>query len=98
MLGGRVAPAPWPSPGGTNRGCDPLRSGCAPARHPIPPPPYCAWTALMDATVPLGTSTAASRELNPLMRSVAAGSRGALAELYQRTSAKLFGICLRVLG
>ncbi|MGI8705108.1 MAG: sigma-70 family RNA polymerase sigma factor [Sphingomicrobium sp.] len=32
------------------------------------------------------------------MRSVAAGDRGALTNLYERTSAKLFGICVRVLG
>ena len=29
---------------------------------------------------------------------VAGGSQAALAEVYQRTSAKLFGICLRILG
>ena len=29
---------------------------------------------------------------------VAEGSQAALAEVYQRTSAKLFGICLRILG
>jgi RNA polymerase sigma-70 factor (ECF subfamily) len=43
-------------------------------------------------------SSAPGHALNPLMRSVASGNRGALAELYDRTSAKLFGICLRVLG
>jgi RNA polymerase sigma-70 factor (ECF subfamily) len=43
-------------------------------------------------------SAASSHELSPLMRSVASGNRGALAELYRRTSAKLFGICVRVLG
>lgn len=32
------------------------------------------------------------------MRSVAAGDREALADLYKRTSAKLFGICVRVMG
>ena len=52
----------------------------------------------MDASVPLVMSAASSHSLNPLMRSVAAGNRGALAELYNRTSAKLFGICVRVLG
>lgn len=43
-------------------------------------------------------SSASSHELNPLMLSVASGNRAALAELYRRTSAKLFGICVRVLG
>jgi RNA polymerase sigma-70 factor (ECF subfamily) len=52
----------------------------------------------MDASVPLVMGAASSHSLNPLMRSVAAGNRGALAELYNRTSAKLFGICVRVLG
>lgn len=33
-----------------------------------------------------------------LMRSIAAGDRAALSSLYGRTSAKLFGICLRLLG
>lgn len=44
------------------------------------------------------TSTQASRELNPLLRLVSSGDRRALAELYSRTSAKLFGICVRLLG
>lgn len=52
----------------------------------------------MTSAVPLTTSKRASHELNPVMRSVAAGDRGALSNLYERTSAKLFGICLRVLG
>lgn len=52
----------------------------------------------MDASVPMVMSAASSHALNPLMRSVASGNRGALAELYNHTSAKLFGICLRVLG
>ncbi len=36
-------------------------------------------------------------ELVPVMRSIAAGDRAALALLYERTSAKLFGICARLL-
>ena len=40
---------------------------------------------------------AASRELAPLLSGIAAGDRAALAELYQRTSAKLYGICVRLL-
>ena len=43
-------------------------------------------------------TSGASHVLNPLMRSVAAGNRGALAELYGRTSSKLYGICIRLLG
>src|SRR6476620_7861645 len=32
------------------------------------------------------------------LRKVAQGDRGALREVYQRTSAKLFGVCLRILN
>ena len=52
----------------------------------------------MDSSAPMVMNGASSHALTPLMRSVASGNRGALAELYSRTSAKLFGICLRVLG
>ena len=38
------------------------------------------------------------RELSDVLGDVASGDRNALAILYQRTSAKLYGICLRVLG
>ncbi|MEO5611939.1 MAG: sigma-70 family RNA polymerase sigma factor [Sphingomicrobium sp.] len=38
-----------------------------------------------------------SHELAPLIGSIAAGDRAALAALYQRTSAKLYGICVRLL-
>lgn len=43
-------------------------------------------------------TSAASPDLGLLMTSVASGNRGALAEVYRRTSAKLFGICIRLLG
>ncbi|HEY0165317.1 MAG TPA: sigma-70 family RNA polymerase sigma factor [Sphingomicrobium sp.] len=52
----------------------------------------------MDSPAPMVMNRASSHALTPLMHSVASGNRGALAELYSRTSAKLFGICLRVLG
>lgn len=39
-----------------------------------------------------------AHELVPLMHAVAAGDRRALADLYGRTSGKLYGICLRLLG
>ena len=44
------------------------------------------------------TNAASSRDLGPLMASVASGDRSALSELYRRTSAKLYGICVRLLG
>ena len=37
-------------------------------------------------------------ELVALLESVSRGDRGAFADLYRRTSAKLYGICLRLLG
>ncbi len=40
----------------------------------------------------------ARAELSACLHRVAKGERPALAELYQRTSAKLFGICQRILG
>lgn len=43
------------------------------------------------------TTGAGSRELVPLLRAVAGGDRPALKLLYGRTSAKLFGICVRLL-
>lgn len=69
-----------------------------PAGPPFPLPAILCIGIPMDAPVPMVMSAAASHELDPLMRSVASGNRGALAELYRRTSSKLFGICVRVLG
>jgi RNA polymerase sigma-70 factor (ECF subfamily) len=37
-------------------------------------------------------------QLSTALAAVAEGSRGALAEVYRRTSPKLFGICIRILG
>jgi RNA polymerase sigma-70 factor (ECF subfamily) len=37
-------------------------------------------------------------QLSAALARVAQGSQAALAEVYQRSSAKLFGICLRILG
>ena len=47
-----------------------------------------------------GDSEAASARagLSRALGRVAAGDEGALQEVYSRTSAKLFGICLRILG
>ena len=50
----------------------------------------------MDPAV--SSMTGGSHELDPLLRSVATGDRRALADLYRRTSAKLYGICVRLLG
>jgi RNA polymerase sigma-70 factor (ECF subfamily) len=47
---------------------------------------------------PPQSPAAREHELVPLMRAIAAGDRPALSQLYSRTSAKLYGICRRVLG
>lgn len=39
-----------------------------------------------------------SDQLSALLRATAAGDRAAFEALYVRTSAKLFGVCLRILG
>lgn len=68
----------------------------APAGHPFPLPQLLGMVRLMD---PAGHSrTRASEELNPLLRLVATGDREALGDLYGRTSPKLYGICVRLLG
>lgn len=43
-------------------------------------------------------TTLTSDELVHLLDAIARGDRGALSEVYARTSAKLYGICLRLLG
>ncbi|WP_344696379.1 sigma-70 family RNA polymerase sigma factor [Sphingomonas rosea] len=47
---------------------------------------------------PASTSSLARAELVRLLARVGAGERTALKAVYERTSAKLYGICLRVLG
>jgi RNA polymerase sigma-70 factor (ECF subfamily) len=42
--------------------------------------------------------TGGADELSPLMARIAAGDRDALRRLYDATSAKLFGVCLRILS
>ncbi len=44
------------------------------------------------------SETAPGKELADVLRAIAGGDREALSTLYSRTSAKLYGICLRVLG
>ena len=51
----------------------------------------------MDRAAIAPERAAESRELAPLLSGIAAGDRSALSTLYQRTSAKLFGICTRLL-
>lgn len=65
----------------------------APAALLFHPPAACGIGLLMDAARPRN-----AHELAPLMRAVASGDRTALADLYGRTSGKLYGICVRLLG
>ena len=51
----------------------------------------------MDRAANSPEQAAASHELAPLLRGIAAGDRSAMATLYQRSSAKLYGICIRLL-
>ena len=55
-------------------------------------------TMAMDRAPTMPPPTMASRELAPLFEAMAAGDRSALATLYKRTSAKLFGIIVRIVG
>ena len=44
------------------------------------------------------TAEAKRRELVTALQAVAGGDREALRDIYERTGAKLFGVCLRILG
>jgi RNA polymerase sigma-70 factor (ECF subfamily) len=46
----------------------------------------------------LAAAASTSESLTPLMARIAAGERDALRQLYDATSAKLFGVCLRILS
>lgn len=66
----------------------PLRPNCSSTRPRLAP-----MVLLMSAA-----KAPTRHELAPLMDAVAAGDRSALADLYGRTSGKLYGICIRLLG
>lgn len=70
----------------------------APAGHLFPSSRLLCMSQPMDRAARTSTSASASRELNPLLRSVATGDRRALSDLYSHTSPKLYGICVRLLG
>ena len=55
--------------------------------------------ALADTTIGNTLAAATTADLlTPLMTRIAAGERDALRQLYDATSAKLFGVCLRILS
>lgn len=74
----------------------------APAGIGFPFARSCGMDALMERPASHATTVvttgAAGRELVPVLQSIAGGDRAALALLYRRTSAKLHGICMRLLG
>jgi RNA polymerase sigma factor (sigma-70 family) len=54
--------------------------------------------AAFPITVPRSLVISSSDTLSPLMARIAQGDRAALRALYEATSAKLFGVCLRILS
>lgn len=52
----------------------------------------------MDYAAGARTGSEEGHRLSDTLDAVAGGDRAAMADLYRRTSAKLFGICLRLLG
>ena len=57
-----------------------------------------AFLTAMSSGMDKPTAKLEQRELTALLHSMANGDRTAVQPLYQRTSAKLYGICLRLLG
>lgn len=52
----------------------------------------------MDGTGTVSQASGGKDELVSLLQAIARGDRQSFAALYERTSAKLYGICLRLLG
>ena len=70
----------------------------APAGSIFPPAGSSGMGSRMDRMAGTIEAERARTELTELLRRVGARDQSALGALYQRTSAKLYGICLRVLG
>jgi RNA polymerase sigma-70 factor (ECF subfamily) len=70
--------------------------GSPPADILFPLRPQYSMRRRMDRP-PADMRSSGSKELEDLIRAVARGDRAAFASLYDRTSAKLYGICLRLL-
>jgi RNA polymerase sigma factor (sigma-70 family) len=69
-----------------------------PASSPFSLRPGWGMTATMDRPLTELTAGRDRRELVALMSRISRGDRAAFAALYDRTSAKLYGICLRLLS
>ena len=75
------------------------------AQSPRPPPGFlfsprasAGMTVAMDRIATRLDARGSASDLVDLLAAIARGERPALATLYTRTSAKLYGICLRLLG
>lgn len=75
------------------------------AQSPCPPPGSlfspgrpAGMVAAMELTATRRQAPGTSADLIDLLAAIARGDRPALATLYERTSAKLYGICLRLMG
>jgi RNA polymerase sigma-70 factor, ECF subfamily len=62
------------------------------------PSAFCGISAAMDRVESQLRGSTAGSELAGVLTAIASGDREALSTLYQRTSTKLYGICLRVVG
>jgi RNA polymerase sigma factor (sigma-70 family) len=64
----------------------------------FPAPRVAGMRMPMNRPVATTAASGAARDLVVLLASIADGNKQALSVLYDRTSAKLYGICLRLLG
>ena len=69
----------------------------APAGTPFHSRPSFGMTDIMGKADVPSTKSGSRHELAPILRAISQGDRDALSTLYRRTSAKLFGICRRLL-
>jgi RNA polymerase sigma factor (sigma-70 family) len=60
--------------------------------------PFALPSGMQDGMKRGATNSQASEELASVLEAVARGDRQAFARLYERTSGKLYGICIRLLG
>lgn len=82
------------------RTCSGAASGLRPGApfEPLTPSPSWGMGANVDQLSSVNAVKRPSADLDLLLQAVGAGDRRALRTLYDRTSAKLYGVCLRVLN
>ena len=74
------------------------QSPCPPSGFLFPAPASTGMTSRMDRIASSLGARGSASDLVDLLAAIARGDRPALATLYERTSGKLYGICLRLLG